>query len=67
MTVVFWVGTDVLEDQRASSGDDEDLQHEIVEGLEEDCAETLCLNRFPVVVSKEFSPCHECVPSDTGI
>jgi len=67
MTVVFWVRSDVLEDQRASCSDYEDLQHEIVEGLEEDCAETLCRQGLPIVVSKEFSPRHEGVTGDTSV
>ena len=52
MSVVFWVGTDVLEDHRACRSHNEHLQHEVIERLEENLAEGLGLDRGPVVVSK---------------
>lgn len=67
MTVVFWVGSDVLEDERASRGDDKDLQHEVVECLKEDFAETLRLDRFAIVVSKEIRPGDKRVTGDASV
>lgn len=52
MSVVFWVSSDIFEDHRASRGHDEHLQHEVIEGFEEDLAEGLGLDFFSVVVSK---------------
>ena len=67
MTVVFWVRSDVLEDERASGGHNEDLQHEIVESLEENFAEALGLQRLAIVVSEEISSGHERVTGDTSV
>ena len=59
MTVVFWVRPDVLKDERACGGHNEDLQHEIVQSLQENLAEALRLQRLAIVVSEEFRPGHE--------
>ena len=53
MPVVLWVGSDVLEDEGASCSHNQDLQHEVVESLKEDGAETLRLEGRTVVVAKE--------------
>lgn len=67
MTVVFWVGSDVLEDQRACRRDDEDLQHEIVESLKENLAEALCLHWLSVVVTKEGRPLRKRISSNARV
>lgn len=58
-TVVIWVGSHVLEGERTSSSNDEHLQHEIVQCLDENPAEWFDLQRFAIVVAKEFRPLDE--------
>jgi len=56
MGIIFWLGSNVSKDERDCCGDNEDLKHEIVEGLKVDFAETFCLQRVAVVVSELLSP-----------
>ena len=65
MSVVFWVGSDVLKDEWAGGGNDQDLQHEVVERLKKDRAEGLGLHLFTVVISEELSSCWEGIPKET--
>ena len=65
MSVVFWVGSDVLEDERAGGGNDQDLQHEVVQRLKKDRTEGLGLDRVAVVISEELSSCWEGVSRET--
>lgn len=62
-----WVGSDVLEDEGACRGHDEDLEHEVIESLNENLAETLCLERVALVVSEVLASCRESVALDARI
>ena len=56
MTVVLWVSSQVLEGEGGRGGNNEHLQHEIVQCLQEDLAEGLNLKRLTVVVAKMRRP-----------
>ena len=53
------VRTDVLEDERTSRCHDENLQHKVVQRLEEDLAEGLGFERLAVVVAEEVCSLRE--------
>jgi hypothetical protein len=59
MAVIFWVSSQVLKNERARRGCDEDLEHEVVQSFKIDLAEAFRLDRLAIVVSKEFSPGRE--------
>ena len=59
MTVIFWVSSDVLENERTRGRDDQDLEHEIVECFEKDLAESLGLEWLSIIVSKVLCPLWE--------
>ena len=61
------VGSDVLEDERAGGGHDQDLEHEVVEGFNEDFAESLCLQRVALVVSEVLGSCRESRTLDSHV
>jgi hypothetical protein len=65
MVVIFFVSSDVLKDERARGGYEEDLEHEIVQSFKIDLAEAFRLQWFTIVVSKEFSPGREGISLDT--
>ena len=52
MTVVFGVCANVLEDEGASGGNDEDFEHKVVKCLPEDPAEAVSLQRLANVVAE---------------
>lgn len=54
MSVIFRICSDVLKDERARRGYDQDLKHEIIERLEEDLAEGFRRERLPVIIAEEF-------------
>ena len=54
MSVIFRISSDVLKDERASRGYDQDLKHEIIERLEEDRAEGLRLESIPVIIAEKL-------------
>ena len=64
MSVVFWVGSDVLENEGTGSGHNEHLEHEVIECFKEYGAECLGLDWLAIVVAKESGSTWECVPCD---
>ena len=62
---MFSVSSDVLKDERARSGYEEDFEHEIVQSFKIYFAEAFRHQRFTIVVSKEFSPGREGISLDT--
>ena len=59
MSVILWVGSDVLEDERARRSHDQHLEHEVVECFKEDGAKCLGLDRLTVVISEELRSVRE--------
>ena len=59
MTVVLWVSSKILEGERTSGGNDQHFQHEIIQCLKEDCAESLNFQWFAIVVAKLLRPLNE--------
>ena len=57
--IMAGVCTDVLEDERTSRCHDENLQHKVVQRLEEDLAEGLGFERLAVVVAEEVCSLRE--------
>ena len=67
MTIVLWVRSQVLEGERGRGGNNENLEHEIIECLQEDLAEGLYLELFLLVVAKMIRPGREILACEALI